>query len=70
MQKRLYDIGWSDEKKCRGCVKRRRRGEAQRECEAMHEENFLSSWLREDVEGERVEMEKLNDEANQEKSGK
>ena len=21
MQKRLYDLGWSDEKKCRGCNK-------------------------------------------------
>ena len=25
------------------------------EYEAMHEENFLSSWLREDVEGEKAE---------------
>ena len=28
VQKRLYDIGWSDEKKCRGCNKRRGYGEA------------------------------------------
>ena len=26
-------------------------GDAVRECKAMHEENFLSNWLREDVRG-------------------
>ena len=38
----------------------------------MKKENFLSSWLREDVEGERVEMERLSEEAKQAegKSGK
>ena len=33
----------------------------------MHEENFLSSWLREDVEGKTAEMEKVNKEAKEEK---
>ena len=31
--------------------------------QAMHEENFLSSWLRKDVEGEEEERERLNKEA-------
>ena len=29
----------------------------------MHEENFLSSWLRKDVEIEKVQMESLNEES-------
>ena len=39
---------------------------------AMREEKFLSSWLREDVEGAKAEMERLKEEAKQEenKSGK
>ena len=32
-------------------------GNQLREYEAMHEENFLISWLREDVEGGKVDME-------------
>ena len=36
-----------------------------REHQAMHEENFLSSWLREDVERKR-----LNEEAEESKRGK
>ena len=38
----------------------------------MHEEDFLSSWLSEDVEGEAEQMEKMNRETNAEecKSGK
>ena len=39
-----------------------------RECQAMHEENFLSSWLREDVEGKEEEREKMNKEAKEEGS--
>ena len=35
-------------------------GDLIRECKAMHEEDFLSSWLREDVEGRAEEMEKVN----------
>ena len=37
-----------------------------------HEENFLSSWLREDLEGREAEMERLSEEAKQaeSKSGK
>ena len=31
--------------------------------QAMREENFLSSWLRKDVEGEEEERERLNKEA-------
>ena len=34
----------------------------------MNEEDFLSSWLREDVEGEVEEMERLNKEAKEEES--
>ena len=38
----------------------------------MHEEHFLSSWLRKDVEGKREEREKMNKEAKEEEcnSGK
>ena len=36
----------------------------------MHEENFLSSWLREDVEGLKAEMQRLNEEAEQEESNR
>ena len=38
----------------------------------MHAENFLSSWLREDVEGEEEERKRLNEEVKEEesKSGK
>ena len=43
-------------------------GNQLRECRAMHEENFLSSWPREDVEERKAEMERLNEEAKQEKS--
>ena len=34
----------------------------------MHEENFLSNWLRENEEGVHVEMERLKEEAKQEES--
>ena len=47
-------------------------GNKLREYLAMHEENFLSGWLREDVEGRKAKMERLNEEAKQEErnSGK
>ena len=47
-------------------------GDLLRGFQAMHEEHFLSSWLREDVEGKEEEKERLNEEAKQEgsKSGK
>ena len=32
VQRRLYDIGWSDEKKCRGCKKEEERTEKHRRC--------------------------------------
>ena len=31
-----------------------------RECRAVHDEKFISSWLWEDVEGEKAEMERLS----------
>ena len=37
-----------------------------REYRAMHEENFLSSWLREDLEGEEAGMERLKEEGTHE----
>ena len=42
------------------------------EYQVMHEENFLSCWLREDVDGKEKEREKLNKDAKEEesKSGK
>ena len=47
-------------------------GNQLRECGAVHEDNFLSKGLLEDVEGVTAEMERLNEEAKQEesKSGK
>ena len=47
-------------------------GDLFRGFQAMHEENCLSSWLLEDVEGEEEERERLNEEAKKEgsKSGK
>ena len=41
-------------------------GNRPREDSAMHEENFLSRWLRENVEGDKAEMERLSKEAEQE----
>ena len=41
-------------------------GDLLREYQAMHEENFLSSWLLEDVDGKVEERERLNEEAKQE----
>ena len=38
-------------------------GDLLREYQAMHEENFLSSWLREDMEREEEERKRLNEEA-------
>ena len=43
-------------------------GNQLREKSATHEQNFLSSWLREDVEGKKAEMERLKAEAKQEES--
>ena len=47
-------------------------GDLLRENQAMHEDNFLSSWLWEDVEGKDEERGRLNREAKREesKSGK
>ena len=43
-----------------------------REYKAVHEDNFLSSWLRKDVERKAEEMEELNRDSKEEecKSGK
>ena len=41
-----------------------------REYEALHEENFLSNWLREDVEGVTADMERLKEEAEQKENKK
>ena len=41
-------------------------GDLLREYQAMHEENFLGSWLREVVEGKEEEREKMNKEAREE----
>ena len=43
-------------------------GDLLREYHAMHEENFLSSWMREDVEGKEEQRERLNEEAEREES--
>ena len=47
-------------------------GNRLREYKAMNEENFPSSWLREDVDGVNAEIQRLSEEAKQEesKSGK
>ena len=43
-----------------------------KEFRSTHEEKILSSWVRQDVEGEKAEMKRLNEKAKQEesKSGK
>ena len=38
------------------------------EFRSTHEEQNLSSWLRQDVEGEKAEMKRLNEKAKQEES--
>ena len=43
-------------------------GDIVREFKAMHEENFLSSWLREDVEGKEERKTKFNMETEEEVS--
>ena len=47
-------------------------GDSLRQYQAMQEENFLSSWLRGDVEGKEQERKRLNEEVKPEesKSGK
>ena len=56
----------------RGVLPFRKDGDLLREHPATHEENFLSSWLRADVEGEEEDRERLNKAAKEEesKSGK
>ena len=56
--------------KDRGAL-RKEDGNQLREYRAVHEENFLCSWLREDEEGVKAEMQRLSEEAEQEegKSG-
>ena len=76
MPKRLgesleWEVSWL--KKGYGTSPKREDGDLLRGYQAMHEENFLSSWLRKNfVEGEEEERERLNEEAKQEgsKSGK
>ena len=43
-------------------------GDIVRENKAMHEENFLSSWLREDVEGMEERRKNREDKAGEEES--
>ena len=43
-------------------------GDSISECNAMHEHNFLSRWLREDVEGIPAEMERVSREGKEEDS--
>ena len=43
-------------------------GDQLREYKALHEENVLSSWLREDAEGTEEERKKMNKEAKEEES--
>ena len=47
---------------------RRADGDLLREYQGMHEENFLSNWLREDVAGKEDERERPNEEGKQEES--
>ena len=56
-------------RKMRGALPRED-GDLLREYQAIHEDDFLSSWLREDVEGKEEKKERLNKEAEEEKSQK
>ena len=66
-QKRLWDIAKKRMLEDRGALPRED-GDLLREYQEMHEENFLSSWLQEDVEGKEEEREKMNKEAKEEES--
>ena len=70
-QKALWNIARDKKLEDRGAFPEED-GHQLRKYRAMLEENFLSSWLREDVEVRIAEMEKWNEEAKQEesKSGK
>ena len=56
-------------RKMRGALPRED-GDLLREYHAIDEDDFLSSWLREDVEGKEAKKERLNKEAEEEKSQK
>ena len=58
-QQELWNIAKNRMLEDRGALSRED-GDLPREYQAMHEENFLSRWLREDVEGKGEEREKLN----------
>ena len=70
-QKGLCNIATKRMLEDRGALPRED-GDLLREYQAMHEENFLSSWLGKDVEGKEEERKRLNEEATREesKSGK
>ena len=71
VQKGLENIAKKRMLEDRGALPRED-GDLLREYHALHEGYFLSSWLREDVEGKEEERERLNKEAKEEesKSGK
>ena len=67
-QKGLWNLARDKTLQDRGACK----GDVITEYNAMHEENFLSRWLREDVEGTEERKKKLNRETKEEeqKEGK
>ena len=59
-EKRLWNIAKKRMLEDRGALPKED-GNLLREYRAVHEENFLSSWLREDVGGEEGETERLSE---------
>ena len=65
VQKGLRNLGISEALQDRGALPKEE-GDTIRECKAMHEENFLSSWLRDYEEGKRKSKMKVDKEVKAE----
>ena len=66
-QKSLWNVAREKMLQDRGALPKEE-GDIVRECKAMHGDNFLSSWLREDVEGTEERRKKMDKEAREEES--
>ena len=68
-QKRIVEPCWSKDLEERGALPKEE-GDASREYKAIHEENFLSSWLREDGREKEERMVEVSNENEEERSEK
>ena len=67
-QKGLWNVARKKKLQHRGARCLREEGDIVREDKATHEENFLSSWLREDVEGIEERRKNFEEKAREEES--